>query len=91
VILAVAGVAAAGRSVRVVQQFEQGRLRTAGPGAGESASSGSPVPTIGTALRLSGRYRLVVRWVTGRARCGRVTGSSGRVVVYGGEARELDA
>jgi hypothetical protein len=43
------------------------------------------------AWRRGGDGVAVVRWVTGRARCGRVTGSSGRVVVYGGEARELDA
>ncbi len=42
--------------------------------------------------RLSGRYRLVVLRVTLSWRpCGRVAGSFGRVVVYGGEARELDA
>jgi len=53
---------------------------------------GSRSPGRVRALRLSGRYRLVVLGVTLSWRtCGRVAGSFGRVVVYGGEARELDA
>jgi hypothetical protein len=41
---------------------------------------------------LSGGYRLIARCVTlSRPPCGRVAVSSGHVVVYGGEAGELDA
>jgi len=34
---------------------------------------------------------MIVRWVTGRPAVWRVIGSSGGVVVYGGEAGEFDA